>query len=75
MEAGDSITIDDPVVTPEYLLSDNRGVVMGVNRSLTLIMTADEDSGRYFCVANSTTGTFGREFQLVVRGEECMYGL
>ena len=67
--AGDSITIDDPVVTAEFFLSDGRGVVMGINRSLTLIRVLGEDSGRYFCVANSTTGEVRRGFDLVVLGE------
>ena len=67
--AGDSITIDDPVVTAEFMLADDRGVVMGVNRSLTLMMALDVDSGRYFCIANSTTGEVRRGFDLVVQGE------
>ena len=67
--AGDSITIDDPTVTDEFLLSDGRGVVMGVNRSLTLMMALDVDSGRYFSIANSTTGEVRRGFDLVVQGE------
>ena len=67
--AGDSITTDDPVVTPEFMLSDGRGVVMGVNRSLTLMAVLDEDSGHYFCIANSTTGEVRRGFDLVSQGE------
>ena len=67
--AGDSITIDDPVVTAEFMLSDGRGVVMGVNRSLTMMKALDEDSGRYFCIANSTTGEVRRGFDFVVQGE------
>ena len=69
LEAGNSTTIYDPVVTAEYSLSDDRGVVMGVNRSLTLMMALDVDSGRYFCIANSTTGEVRRGFDLVVQGE------
>ena len=67
--AGDSITIDDPVVTAEFMLSNDRGVVMGVNRSQTLMRVIDEGSGRYFCIANSTTGEDRRGFDLVVQGE------
>ena len=70
--AGDSITIEDPVVTAEFILSNDRGVVMGVNRSLTLIRVLDEDSGRYFCIANSTTGEARRGFDLVVQGESAI---
>ena len=70
--AGDSITIDDPVVTAEFMLSDGRGVVKGVNRSLTLMPALDEDSGRYFCIANSTTGEARRGFDLVVQGERAI---
>ena len=69
LAAGDSITTDDPVVTAEFMLSGGRGVVMGVNRSLTLMAVLDEDSGRYFCIANSTTGEVRRGFDLVVQGE------
>ena len=72
LEAGNSITIDDPVVTVEFLLSDGRGVVMGVNRSLTLMPVLDEDSGSYFCIANSTTGEVRRGFDLVVQGESAI---
>ena len=78
LEADNSITIDDPVVTAEFTLSDGRGVVMGVNRSLTLMSALDEDSGRYFCVANSTTGEARRGFDLVVQGEltlSCYVGI
>ena len=67
--AGASITIDSPVVTAEFMLSDGRGVVMGVNRSLTMMAVLAEDSGRYFCIANSTTGEVRRGFDLVVKGE------
>ena len=67
--AGDSITIEDPVVTAEFILSNDRGVVMGVNRSLTLMRVLDEDSGHYFCIANSTTGEVRRGLDLVVQGE------
>ena len=67
--AGDSITIDSPVVTAEFMLSDGRGVVMGVSRSLTMMEALDEDSGSYFCIANSTTGEVRRGFDLVVQGE------
>ena len=70
--AGDSITIDDPVVTAEFFLSDNRGVVMGINRSLTLMQALDEDSDHYLCVANSTTGEVRRGFDLVVQGERAI---
>ena len=72
LEAGNSITIDDPVVTAEYLLSNDRGVVIGLNRSLTLMRVLDEDSGRYFCIANSTTGEAKRGFDLVVQGESAI---
>ena len=67
--AGDSITIDDPVVAAVFMLSDDRGVAMGVNRSLTLMPAIDEDSGRYFCIANSTTGEVRRGFDLVIQGK------
>ena len=73
--AGDSITIDDPVVTAEFFLSDGRGVVMGVNRSLTLMRVLGENSGRYFCISNSTTGETRRGFDLVVQGELPMHCL
>ena len=69
LAAGDSLTIDSPVVTAEFMLSDGRGVVMGVNRSLTLMAVLDEDSGRYFCIANSTAGEVRRGFDLVAKGE------
>ena len=67
--AGDSITIDDPVVTAEFMLSDGRGVVKGVNRSRTLMPALDEDSGRYFCIANSEVR---RGFDLVIQGERAI---
>ena len=70
--AGDSIAIEDPVVTAEFILSNDRGVVMGVSRSLTLMRVLDEDSGRYFCIANSTTGEDTRGFDLVVQGESAI---
>ena len=73
--AGDSITIDDPVVTAEFMLSDGRGVAMGVNRSLTLMPALDEDSGHYFCIANSTTGEIRRGFDFVVQGELTLWNV
>ena len=54
--ASDSISLQDPVQDEAYVLSGVMGVVLGVNRSLVLNEARDEDSGFYFCVANSTAG-------------------
>ena len=51
-----------------YQLEYNRGSVFRVNSTLGINEALDDDSGSYFCVANSTPGTDSQEFQLVVQG-------
>ena len=51
-----------------YQLENNRGSVFRVNSTLVINEALDDDSGSYFCVANSTPGTDRQEFQLVVQG-------
>ena len=53
-----------------YQLENDRGLVFRVNSTLDINEAVDDDSGSYFCVANSTPGTDGQEFQLVVQGEK-----
>ena len=64
-----SISLQDPVQDEDYVLPAVMGVVFGVNRSLVLNEVRDEDSGFYFCVANSSTGEASTRFQLLVQGQ------
>ena len=66
--SNNTISIQTPVQTENFVLKDVMGGVLGVNRSLTLNKAFDGDSGRYFCVANTSAGIVSREFQLVVQG-------
>ena len=68
----DSISLQDPVEDEAYVLSGVMGVVFGVNRSLVLNEVRDEDSGIYFCVANSTAGEVSTMFWLLVQGQSML---
>ncbi len=69
LQPGASTSIGSPVQLEDYVLMSVMGVVVGVNRSLTLIETMDGDSGDYFCVANTSAGEDSRRFQVVVQGK------
>ena len=51
-----------------YQLGNNRGSVFRVNSTFAINEAVDDDSGSYFCIANSTPGTDRQEFQLVIQG-------
>ena len=67
LSTNDFITIADPIV--ETILQNGNVLTIRVISLLTFNSALDENSGRYFCVANNTVGETSTEFQLLVRGE------
>ena len=69
LTTGGSITINDPVLSDNYPLSSGRGLVLAVNSTLVINETVDEDSGVYFCVADSMPWNDSQEVELEIEGK------
>ena len=69
LQSSSSITITDAILAGDYNLTENRGLVPQVNRSLVLGEVLDEDSGGYTCTASNLAGVAEREFDLNVQGQ------
>lgn len=72
-ELSTSVLITEAVMAGDYVLSDDRGVVSRVNRTLMFMEVMDGDSGDYTCIANNTVGEVERDFQLIVQGQHYIH--
>lgn len=71
LDTGSTVTIREPLESDDYPLDNGRGLVLAVNSTLVINETLDQDSGTYYCVANSSPGTDSQDIELEIQGKYC----